>query len=321
MPNCRLYPERCSASVNYSKEKHKFKLERINDAIKTKSPIEQSYKNRKLSKEWKNIYPINNHDFNYNDYVLNKYNPFTLGITNTPSMAGLIDGTLNLSNYVDVMLEEPTPNSSTKSGLDDVNNADPTIYKHFKDIKNKYAKMPLPYPDFKKDYPESKYPTKGKASSSYFIKTGTCKSKIDNEQTCLKKGFTWVKNTLDLGKGVSSFFKKKPTTQPGDKNPNPKPIPNGICYKPKFIYIDNLPKGYLNLQGMAPAIINDVMNISPEKLLPILAGQKVDGGGLIPCKEEFVGKSLLKDKSLDIYLCINISILLLLIIIIKYFLI
>lgn len=306
MTNCRLYPERCTARVDYSKEKNKFKVNRINDATKQRQPVEQTYKNRINSQEWKSIYPINNHDFDYKEYALNKYNPFQLGITNEPSMDGLIDGTLNLSNYVDVMLEEPTPNSKTRAGMDDVNNSDPAIYKHFKEIKDKYNRLPLPYPDFKKDYPESKYPTQGKASSSYFIKTGTCKSKIDNEKTCKEKGFTWMDNSLNLSKNMKQFFKttKRPKSKQAKKNPS------GICYKPKFIYINNVPKGNQNFQGMAPALINDVMNISPDKLFPILAGQQVDGGGLIPCKEEYT------NYRFDRYISIHLTIMLLLILLI-----
>ena len=309
MPNCKLYPERCKAALDYSREENKFKVERINDATKQRQLIDQTYKNRVDSKEWKNVYPLNNHDFDYNEYVLNKYTPYKLGITNEPSMKGLIDGTLNLSNYVDVMLEDPTPNSNTKAGVDDINNSNPMIYKHFKGIKDKYSQMPLPYPEFKKDYPESKYPTRGKASSSYFIKTGTCKSKIDNAKVCQEKGFTWMANKLDLSKNTTQFFK----TISRSKTKQPKKNPDGICYKPKFIYINNIPKGNQNLQGMAPALINDVMNISPDKLFPILSGQQVDGGGVIPCKEGFVDYRNNMFYNLNIHLSIMLLFILMLI--------
>ena len=152
-------------------------------------------------------------------------------------MSGLINGTLNLSKYVDVILETPTPDSKTISGKDDVNNSDNNIYNYYKSIKDKYSKLPLPYPDFKKDYPENVYPTKGVASSSYFMKTGNCRSNINDKDECLKKGYTWKQNTLNLG-STKKFFK---TTQ-RKKTHQPKKNLNGICYKPKFIYINNIPK-------------------------------------------------------------------------------
>ena len=305
MTNCKLYPERCKATNEYNKEKHKFEMDMVNQATQNKQPIEQTFKNRVKNEEWKNIYPINNHDFDYKVYTQNKYNPFTLGITNEPSMKGLIDGSLNLSNYVDAILENPTPDSSTIAGVQDVNNADPTVYSHLKKIKDAYSNMPLPYPDFKKDYPESKYPTEGQASSSYFIKSGHCKTKLD-KATCQKKKFKWVDNPLDLNPQLDKFFSKT-----GNK---PVKKLSGTCYKPKFIYINNIPKGKQNFKGMAPSLINDVMNISPEKLIPILSGYQVDGGGSIPCKEDYINSNLYSGINL---LFLNV-IILLLIIFIRY---
>ena len=52
--------------------------------------------------------------------------------------------------------------------------------------------MPLPYATFKKDYPEKLYPTTGIGASSYFVKVGTCKSKINNKLT--KDTITLYKN-------------------------------------------------------------------------------------------------------------------------------
>ena len=38
---------------------------------------------------------------------------------------------------------------------------------------------------------------------------------------------------------------------------------------------------------MGPALYNDIMSISPDKLFPILAGYSTEGGGIIPCNEAF----------------------------------
>ena len=39
-----------------------------------------------------------------------------------------------------------------------------------------------PYPSFRKDYPECRFKTKGEHSSSYFVRTGVCKTKINNKK-------------------------------------------------------------------------------------------------------------------------------------------
>ena len=50
MTNCTFYPERCKAKHQYEIEKNKFIKTRINDAIKERSLIDQTYMNRIKSK-------------------------------------------------------------------------------------------------------------------------------------------------------------------------------------------------------------------------------------------------------------------------------
>ena len=79
------------------------------------------------------------------------------------------------------------------------------------EIKKTYKKKlnNLPYPSFRKDFPECKYPTTGKHSSSYFLKTGTCRTKIISEKKCKKKKYQWVKNKLTFPPIVKQLLTSK----------------------------------------------------------------------------------------------------------------
>jgi len=297
-------------------------MSRIQDATLQKKHIGKLLKTRVKNKDWKNIYPINNHDFDYKEYVLNNYNPFKLGITNTPDMDGLINSTIKTGSYVNKMLQDPMPDMSTKSGRSDVNTSSKPVRLYMTKIKDKYSEMPLPYPSFKKDYPEKLYPTKGEASSSYFVNVGSCKSKIDNKKQCISSGFKWVNNSLgSLDKNIKKFFST--TKNRTNKETQPKKNPQGICYRPKFIYVDNTAKGSLGLKGLAPSTNYDIMSITPDKLLPILGGYSTGGGGLIPCgKESYVNhvhalKKDNKNNTIIVYIVCFISTIVFFIIIFK----
>jgi hypothetical protein len=117
---------------------------------------------------------------------------------------------------------------------------------------------------------------------------------------------------------------KRTEIKPNKPAKTPKTNPSGFCYRPKFIYLDNSAKGILNLQGYAPAIYNDVMNITPDKLFPILAGYSVGGGGVIPCeKEEFTNfiKKSSDIKNKTTYSLIKTTIIILFIILLLCFII
>uniref|UniRef100_A0A6C0LYP1 Uncharacterized protein n=1 Tax=viral metagenome TaxID=1070528 RepID=A0A6C0LYP1_9ZZZZ len=292
---CAEYPEQCEAIAKYDKAKHKFSQNQIKDGLKQYKKEVTLFKDRMNKKEWKNIYPINNHDYNYENVIRNNYNPFVLGITNKPTVGNLIDGSKNLTDLMDVMLEKPLPDNGHVSGKTDLINS-PGIKNKIKQIKDNYRKVPLPYPSFKTDYPESKYPTTGKHAASYFIKTGTCSTKINNESICKNRGYNWVKNKMNLGK-ESKFFTKvdRKKTQQAKKRVT------GSCFKPRFSYINNHAKGFQNFKGLSPAFYNDVMSLTPEKLGAIMAGNTVDGSGMVPCPEGFHNyQHHIKNKSYSI---------------------
>jgi hypothetical protein len=227
------------------------------------------------------------------------YNPYNLGITNKPTMRTLIDAPRKLKPYIDILAKDKFPNSNTIAGVTDVINEDLTK----KEMIDEYNKMDmtLPYPSFRKDYPECRYPTKGENSSSYFVKTGVCKTKITDEATCKEKGYSWS-NSGSAPKDFSNYVKKNNNidksnnTLNNQSSNNTNKSPTGVCYKPRYSYIDNSSRGFFNNNGMVPSMMNDMMSISPDKLLHVLSGYSVNGSGLLPCTEEFSSGSNKKIK-------------------------
>lgn len=48
------------------------------------------------------------------------------------------------------------------------------------------------------------------------------------------------------------------------------------------LHIDNQAKPLMNQKGLAPAMVNDILSITPDKLYQIMAGNSVEGGGILP---------------------------------------
>ena len=270
----------------------------LKDSLKDTKNNAKLLEQRIESREHKNLYPINNHDFDYKTAVKKKYNVFTRGITNDPTMKTLMNAPSKLYPYLQAMIDEPYPDSSTQAGVDDIIQEDRGAVA----IKSKYRELnhELPYPTFRKDYPSCRYPTTGEHSSSYFIKAGTCKTKITDEALCNKKEYKWVPNPMNKIPPIA----KKLLSYVDNKKNKAKPPPKGSCYKPRFAYIDNSAKGVFGKKGYGPSMFNDLMNVAPDKIFNILAGYTVDGSGLLPCVEEFTQQNRDNTKYLITFLIV-----------------
>lgn len=106
-------------------------------------------------------------------------------------------------------------------------------------IKNKNPQQePYNDPFFKK------HKLSGKYASSYFIKIGACpRQDITNINKCIKKGYD-----VFMGK----------------------------CYQPRYAYINNN-AGLAFLRGFVPAIADDILSLSPGKLLDAYTGEDING--------------------------------------------
>ncbi len=277
--NNRLTPGRCKAATKYANQANKFIKQTMNDSkTETDSSHVNLYNTRKMSKT-RDIYPINNHDFDYKTAMIKNHNIYKLGFTNQPTVSYLFKYPKKLRKYLNLLVNDPYPNKNTQPGVDDVLDTDrKRMY-----IKNKYKVIDNkpPYPSFRKDYPECRFKTKGEHSSSYFVRTGVCKTKINNKTECERKKFNWVENKPIFPKIFKTMMKTSKKAKPVTKL-------KGSCYKPRYMYIDNSSKDVRGRKGLQPSLFADIMDITPDKLFQILAGNSVDGGGIIPCPEDFV---------------------------------
>ena len=303
-----LTPGRCKAATKYANQANKFIKQTMNESkTETDSSHVNLYNSRKMSKT-RDIYPINNHDFDYKTAMIKNHNIYKLGFTNQPTVNYLFKYPKKLKKYLDLLINDPYPNKNTQPGIDDVLDTDKKrmfIKNRYKIIDNK-----LPYPSFRKDYPKCRFKTNGAHASSYFVRTGVCKTKINNKTECERKKFNWVENKPIFPKMFKTMMKTSKKAKPVTKL-------KGSCYKPRYMYIDNSSKDIRGRKGLQPSLYADIMAITPDKLFQILAGNSVDGGGIIPCPEDFVNyNSKVKEEnhSENIKLCLIMILLLSLII-------
>lgn len=269
-------PERCPASKAYVSQMNDF----INKTIE--QSIEQTKKLKPNEISGKSVYPKVNYMFDYQTAVRKDYNPYQLGITNKPTLDNLLSAPVSLDNYKQGLFVKAFPNNSTVAGETDVINEDTERVTLLNSLR--IEDETLPYPSFRKDYPECRYPTKGTGSSSYFIKTGICKTKITDPTECRTKGYNWVEKSTFVPQDVKAFYSTMSKTDDNLLGDKPKISPQGVCYKPRYSYINNQSKGIINgYDGLVPSFFNDLEEISPMNLFEMTSGYSVDGNGQLPC--------------------------------------
>lgn len=120
------------------------------------------------------------------------------------------------------------------------------------------------------------YPLRGLNSSSFYAQVGYCPTDITTEDECNRKGFQWTPNPLAevIPKSIGN-------------------IPAGTCMRGKYAYIDNKPGlsvGQIkNFKGLIPSLVNDMLDLSPDKIFAVASGQGVPGFAVQHCDEGFVG--------------------------------
>lgn len=164
-------------------------------------------------------------------------------------------------------------------------------------LKIESSKQKKPYDDafFKRNMD-------GENSSSFYVKYGSCPSKINNKEECEKNGYTWMENPL---------FKSK------NKGVNTK---NGSCFKGKYAFIENTPGlsigNIKSAKGLIPSLLKNLTELSPDKFAFIAQGYGIPGLKIQKCEESFINYN---KTELDTNNFIFIWILILILIGIVYF--
>jgi len=265
------------------------------------------------------VYPWVNLQWDYQQFVINNYNPVNLGISRRGNIQALTNNIGILIQQLNSLLMDANPNSSSRAGVSDQpmsNNPFSDVYLNLKreiiqlkqdpvgnadklnTLKEAVAQMEKNRQITAKEFGlglnlEASYqsppyndpffnkPTTGTGSSSYFAQTGFCKTN-DNEQQCRQKNHIWY----------------------GD-----------LCYKGKYVYLDNSPGinlGYIeNMNGLIPSLLNQATQINPIAFSGILQGYSVPGIDIQQCLDEhFQNKNIdyfSRKLVIIIFLCVLLS--------------
>lgn len=124
-----------------------------------------------------------------------------------------------------------------------------------------------------------RYPLDGTNSSSFYSQIGYCPTNITNQSECDSKGYQWTPNPL--AQVIPSSFGN---------------IAAGTCMRGRYAYIDNKPGltiGQIkNFKGLIPSLMNDMLDLSPDKIFAVASGEGVPGFSVQHCDEGFtVGNS------------------------------
>ena len=221
----------------------------------------------------KSIYPWKNYDWDYNNYISNNYSVERTGAKVGNSIGALYNNVKAIIKVINGIIDDPIPNNKSRAGIRSIN----SDYPKFEDcgpkcqatqrIKNRLSRE-IYKPPTKDKFLKKKL--HGKYSSSYFMKIGSCpRSDIIDEVSCEKKGYTWTPNILDK---VMNKLSGKGQLVNND---------SGSCNQPRYMFIDNSAKPFLNgsnMTGMIPSIANDIKSLSPERILNAAMGKSTRGG-------------------------------------------
>jgi len=238
------------------------------------------------------IYPWVNYDWDYGNFIDNNYSAKATG--SSPSGSAWIKNVGIFLKFLDAYVTAANPNKKSKAGGTN-DYSDYPIYgctgnarkgcNSWHKVKTR-KKQQAPYKNafFKKSLT-------GERSASYFARVGTCPRKdIKKSKECIDKGFNWVNNPID------KIFDKITGTSGKE---------SGSCHQPRYIYLNNSPGLELKtmklagipsvslgkLKGYIPSVANDILSMTPDKLMNAFSGKSVKGHMIVqPCpkiKEKF----------------------------------
>ena len=232
----------------------------------------------------KNIYPWNNYDWDYGNFIDNNYSVIATGASKSGSISALFKNMRAFMKLVKGYISDPNPADSSYPGkmardgdvayfecvgksVDSEGNpiSDPQSIQTCQAINKIKYQQRLPPPT--KDKFLKKYKITGDKSSSYYVKVGDCpRPDLKTVEQCESKGYKWMPNILD------NTMKKIPFLSKSTKM-------TGSCHQPRYAYINNSPGfkiGGVKFRGLVPSLANDFMALTPEKILAAMEGKSID---------------------------------------------
>jgi hypothetical protein len=174
------------------------------------------------------IYPWKNYDWDYTRFIDNNYNARETGATSAGTMGAIFKNPRAIIRLAKGFLTDNNPNNQSISGISDLTYCDrvPANDRQSCQVMNRirsdYYNQPKPRND-----PFFNKKLDGENSSSFYYKSGYCKTAL-NENQCKNKKYLWL----------------------GAK-----------CYRPQYQYLNNEPWG-----GNVPSVINDALSLNPVNL-------------------------------------------------------
>lgn len=240
---------------------------------------------RRLPMISKGVYPWKNYDWNYSNYIDNNYHPDYTGATREGTIKGLYKNANAIVKLINGLIADPIPNQYSKASSPSWDSDYPSIKsctgrgcKTAQAVKMGF-KQKKPY-----NHPFLNNNTKGINSSSYYYQFGTCpRHDIKTMDACEKKGFTWIPDvtmntlnkSLDFMDGLNDIADEMEGKKNISKNKKIRSNTAGFCHQPRYGYIDNTAKPFMDgskLKGLVPALANDLLSLTPDKMLGAMMG-------------------------------------------------
>ncbi len=225
------------------------------------------------------IYPWQNYEWDYGNFVDNNYSAAATGSTKRGSWSALFKNTKIFLKFFKAMIFSPNPNKRSVAGGMNKHSDFPIYGCQGNNANNCRVWNSVKMSNLQRKPYKDKFfnkRTRGENSSSYYAKVGVCPRKdLKTSRTCIKKGHTWIPDSLD-----------------------PK---SGSCFQDRYMYINNTPGLMINtkmlatmaggpiagalmpkvnigkLKGFVPAVKNDALAMSPGNLFKAFMGKSVDG--------------------------------------------
>jgi len=267
-----------NALKTYEKDCKICKKDGDNDRQCLKLALDKLYRSLPFIRN--SVYPWQNYDWDYTNFVDNNYSARATGSSNSGS--AYIKNLRIFFKLFKAYIRDANPNQYSVAGGIDKNSDYPIYgclgnnkkYCNVRQLVKNSDRQGKPYNDqfFNRN-------TNGEYASSYFVRVGSCpRPDITDRDICAKMQYDWTNNIVEstlsnIGGG----------------------IPDGSCTQPRYAFINNQPGLEIKtpsirigsketpniklgkLKGYIPSVANDFLALTPDKLFSAFTGNSIKG--------------------------------------------